>query len=77
VEDDRSRSGDPKQGRRFCRKCSAWKPDRTHHCSVCGRCILKVRAAVSRASRASTRLRAAVRNRRFWGFERARGCSPA
>jgi len=44
AEDDRTRSGDPKQGRRFCRKCSAWKPDRTHHCSVCGRCILKVRA---------------------------------
>lgn len=42
AEDDRTRSGDPKQGRRFCRKCSAWKPDRTHHCSVCGRCILKM-----------------------------------
>jgi len=37
-----ARAGDPKQGRRFCRKCSAWKPDRTHHCSVCGRCILKM-----------------------------------
>ena len=36
------RSADPKQGRRFCRKCSAWKPDRTHHCSVCGRCVLKM-----------------------------------
>jgi len=42
AEDDKARSADPKQGRRFCRKCSAWKPDRTHHCSVCGRCVLKM-----------------------------------
>jgi len=42
---------DPKQGRRFCRKCSAWKPDRTHHCSVCGRCILKARGVRARVAR--------------------------
>ncbi|KAJ3219496.1 palmitoyltransferase for Vac8p [Dinochytrium kinnereticum] len=29
-------------GRRFCRKCHNYKPDRTHHCSTCNRCILKM-----------------------------------
>ncbi|KAF4360422.1 hypothetical protein CsatB_004067 [Cannabis sativa] len=27
---------------RFCRKCNQFKPPRCHHCSVCGRCILKM-----------------------------------
>lgn len=27
---------------RFCKKCSQYKPPRCHHCSVCGRCILKM-----------------------------------
>ncbi|RWR87544.1 DHHC-type zinc finger family protein isoform 1 [Cinnamomum micranthum f. kanehirae] len=27
---------------RFCRKCNQPKPARCHHCSVCGRCILKM-----------------------------------
>jgi len=29
---------------RFCKKynCHTFKPDRTHHCSVCGRCILRM-----------------------------------
>ncbi|KAI9018317.1 DHHC palmitoyltransferase-domain-containing protein [Hyaloraphidium curvatum] len=27
---------------RFCQKCKAHKPDRTHHCSICDRCILKM-----------------------------------
>lgn len=27
---------------RFCRKCWAPKPERAHHCSVCGRCVLKM-----------------------------------
>uniref|UniRef100_A0A914CCQ6 Palmitoyltransferase n=1 Tax=Acrobeloides nanus TaxID=290746 RepID=A0A914CCQ6_9BILA len=26
---------------RFCLKCSCVKPDRAHHCSVCGQCVLK------------------------------------
>lgn len=27
---------------RYCRKCNHMKPPRCHHCSVCGRCILKM-----------------------------------
>ncbi|KUF90872.1 hypothetical protein AM588_10008218 [Phytophthora nicotianae] len=27
---------------RTCRKCRALKPDRTHHCSTCRRCVLKM-----------------------------------
>ena len=27
---------------RYCDKCQAVKPDRSHHCSVCGACILKM-----------------------------------
>lgn len=27
---------------RFCEKCRTIKPDRTHHCSVCGECVLKM-----------------------------------
>lgn len=27
---------------RFCKKCHTTKPDRSHHCSTCGRCVLKM-----------------------------------
>lgn len=27
---------------RFCDKCMLVKPDRAHHCSVCGMCVLKM-----------------------------------
>ncbi|XP_037902911.1 palmitoyltransferase ZDHHC15B isoform X2 [Hermetia illucens] len=27
---------------RFCEKCQIIKPDRAHHCSVCGTCVLKM-----------------------------------
>lgn len=27
---------------RFCRKCQVWKPPRAHHCSVVGRCVLRM-----------------------------------
>ncbi|KAK4533428.1 hypothetical protein CCYA_CCYA17G4310 [Cyanidiococcus yangmingshanensis] len=27
---------------RFCSKCLTYKPDRTHHCSALGRCVLKM-----------------------------------
>ncbi|EMC97895.1 hypothetical protein BAUCODRAFT_407089 [Baudoinia panamericana UAMH 10762] len=27
---------------RYCKKCRTLKPDRAHHCSTCGRCVLKM-----------------------------------
>ncbi|KAM3066666.1 palmitoyltransferase for Vac8p [Clarireedia jacksonii] len=27
---------------RYCKKCQARKPDRSHHCSTCGTCVLKM-----------------------------------
>lgn len=27
---------------RYCKKCQCLKPDRAHHCSTCGRCVLKM-----------------------------------
>ncbi|ORY76253.1 DHHC palmitoyltransferase-domain-containing protein [Leucosporidium creatinivorum] len=27
---------------RYCRKCATFKPDRAHHCSSCGYCVLKM-----------------------------------
>jgi hypothetical protein len=27
---------------KFCRKCWVPKPERAHHCSICGRCVLKM-----------------------------------
>lgn len=27
---------------RFCSKCNCWKPDRTHHCRSCKKCILRM-----------------------------------
>ncbi|CAA3023672.1 probable S-acyltransferase 14 [Olea europaea subsp. europaea] len=36
-------SADVENGRiRFCRKCNQLKPPRCHHCSVCGKCVLKM-----------------------------------
>eukprot|EP01089_Gocevia_fonbrunei_P002672 TRINITY_DN12588_c0_g1_i1.p1 TRINITY_DN12588_c0_g1~~TRINITY_DN12588_c0_g1_i1.p1 ORF type:complete len:317 (-),score=22.09 TRINITY_DN12588_c0_g1_i1:26-976(-) len=35
----------PERGRgfsKFCRPCRALKPRRSHHCHVCGRCVLKM-----------------------------------
>jgi palmitoyltransferase ZDHHC2/15/20 len=26
----------------FCTKCKIWRPPRCHHCSTCGRCVLKM-----------------------------------
>jgi len=30
------------RGRRLCRRCNSYKPQRAHHCSVCKRCIIKM-----------------------------------
>jgi hypothetical protein len=30
------------KGRRLCRRCKAFKPQRAHHCSVCRRCVIKM-----------------------------------
>ena len=27
---------------RYCRKCKSLKPPRTHHCSVCGKCVMRM-----------------------------------
>jgi hypothetical protein len=27
---------------RFCRKCALYKPDRAHHCSQLGHCVLRM-----------------------------------
>lgn len=35
---NRTHSGSP----RYCEKCRCIKPDRCHHCSVCGQCVLKM-----------------------------------
>ncbi|XP_045205043.2 palmitoyltransferase ZDHHC15B-like isoform X3 [Mercenaria mercenaria] len=35
---NRTHSGAP----RYCEKCRCIKPDRCHHCSVCGTCVLKM-----------------------------------
>lgn len=32
----------PRDGARFCSLCQLPKPPRTHHCSACGRCVLKM-----------------------------------
>lgn len=31
---------------RFCEKCQIVKPDRCHHCSVCGTCVLKMASII-------------------------------
>jgi len=30
------------RGKRLCRRCKTFKPKRAHHCSVCGRCVIKM-----------------------------------
>ncbi|VDM60930.1 unnamed protein product [Angiostrongylus costaricensis] len=35
------RTRDFNKGIRYCPKCKCIKPDRAHHCSICGQCILK------------------------------------
>ncbi|KAL7750619.1 hypothetical protein RI367_003961 [Sorochytrium milnesiophthora] len=46
MDEDPSVAQDPAssvpEGWRYCRKCSAPKPPRCHHCSICNRCVLKM-----------------------------------
>ena len=28
--------------RKFCKRCKGFKPSRAHHCSICGRCVVKM-----------------------------------
>jgi DHHC palmitoyltransferase len=45
---------DPRRPR-YCKHCRAWKPPRSHHCSVTGRCVLKmVRGGDSAATSSNT-----------------------
>lgn len=37
---ERRRPGNPRP--RWCKKCRAWKPERAHHCSVRGECVLRM-----------------------------------
>lgn len=30
------------RAKKFCFKCEYYKPDRSHHCSVCDKCVLKM-----------------------------------
>ena len=30
------------KGFRYCKKCQNVKPPRTHHCSICGKCVMKM-----------------------------------
>lgn len=38
-----SRPVDPANWDRACHRCNHFKPPRAHHCSICGRCVIKVR----------------------------------
>ena len=51
-----SRPTQPSGWSRMCSKCDNHKPERAHHCSLCGRCIIKMDRALlfcTRAQRAS------------------------
>ena len=42
TEADEEEVGAPARFKRFCKKCECPKPARTHHCSVCRRCVMKM-----------------------------------
>jgi DHHC palmitoyltransferase len=43
TESESANEASPQQrGKRLCRRCKTFKPKRAHHCSVCGRCIIKM-----------------------------------
>lgn len=41
TEDSHYDRRDPRRPR-YCKRCQAWKPERAHHCSATGRCVLKM-----------------------------------
>jgi rRNA maturation endonuclease Nob1 len=42
-ENDYEASYDKKEKyKKYCRRCKSFKPRRAHHCSICGRCIVKM-----------------------------------
>lgn len=42
VPEDFEPGDSEKNGFRCCHKCDCYKPERTHHCSVCRRCVVKM-----------------------------------
>lgn len=47
-----SRPTHPSGWNRTCQKCNSHKPERAHHCSICGRCVIKMdRAYMLRVAR--------------------------
>lgn len=44
VWEDRFETKESKMcgGQRYCKWCNMYKPDRTHHCRICERCVLKM-----------------------------------
>ncbi|CCA76551.1 related to zinc finger DHHC domain containing protein 2 [Serendipita indica DSM 11827] len=42
MDEDKEDPNDFNSSRKWCRTCWAPKPDRTHHCSTCGRCVLRM-----------------------------------
>eukprot|EP01033_Poteriospumella_lacustris_P011073 gene11073-7878_t len=42
VEEHDFEGNDRDRFKKFCRRCSAFKPIRAHHCSICGRCVVKM-----------------------------------
>ena len=33
---------DPSGDMKICASCANWKPERTHHCKICGTCVAKM-----------------------------------
>jgi ribosomal protein L40E len=42
VEERDFEANEKDRFKKFCRRCNAFKPIRAHHCSICGRCIVKM-----------------------------------
>jgi len=42
VQESDPEANDSSKFRKYCKRCQAFKPVRAHHCSICGRCIVKM-----------------------------------